>query len=210
MRSGCLCWSSSADVWVVLLPVRRSDISVWNRIRVVPTIYFYDEGAVVSFAARPEPAVVLGWRTHLHCPQGSSALCTGCGAATPACTEPGHRGDVLLCGAGQEDHNARCQEDGRELLLCKTRGGGACGTRIAYSLHDPEQVQYLCRLWLCLLLAQMAAWLSWALTDVDPSALPHCCAVAAVQLRATMQQDLQNMKAVFRQTVFEKAPGARS
>jgi hypothetical protein len=31
-----------------------------------------------------------------------------------------------------------------------------------------------------------------------------------LQLRATMQQDLQNMKAVFRQTVFEKAPGARS
>jgi hypothetical protein len=33
---------------------------------------------------------------------------------------------------------------------------------------------------------------------------------APVQIRATMQQDLQNMKAVFRQTVFEKAPGARS
>lgn len=29
-------------------------------------------------------------------------------------------------------------------------------------------------------------------------------------LRATMQQDLQKLKAVFRQTVFEKAPGARS
>jgi thiol-disulfide isomerase/thioredoxin len=29
-------------------------------------------------------------------------------------------------------------------------------------------------------------------------------------LRATMQQDLQNMKTAFRQTVFEKAPGARS
>lgn len=36
--------------------------------------------------------------------------------------------------------------------------------------------------------------------------VPSCC----LQLRATMQQDLQNMKAVFRQTVFEKAPGARS
>lgn len=37
-----------------------------------------------------------------------------------------------------------------------------------------------------------------------------CHVAAAVQLRATMQQDLQNMKAVFRQIVFEKAPGARS
>lgn len=32
----------------------------------------------------------------------------------------------------------------------------------------------------------------------------------ASTIRATMQQDLHNMKAVFRQTVFEKAPGARS
>lgn len=30
-----------------------SDISVWHRIRVVPTIYFYDEGAVVGRALVP-------------------------------------------------------------------------------------------------------------------------------------------------------------
>jgi hypothetical protein len=40
--------------------------------------------------------------------------------------------------------------------------------------------------------------------------LPPCVLLHCLQLRATMQQDLQNMKAVFRQTVFEKAPGARS
>lgn len=41
--------------------------------------------------------------------------------------------------------------------------------------------------------------------------LPPAHVVAcSCQIRATMQQDLHNMKTVFRQTVFEKAPGARS
>jgi hypothetical protein len=44
-----------------------------------------------------------------------------------------------------------------------------------------------------------------ALTNV-----PCCSFLCLMQLRATMQQDLQNMKTAFRQTVFEKAPGARS
>lgn len=110
MHGGCLCWSSGTDVWVVLLPVRRSDISVWNRIRVVPTIYFYDEGAVVSFAAWPESAVVLGWRTHLHCPQGASALCTRCGAATPACSEPGRGG--LCAGVRRRSRRSQCTMSG--------------------------------------------------------------------------------------------------
>ncbi len=33
---------------VLLCACCRSDISVWHKIRVVPTIYFYDEGAVVK------------------------------------------------------------------------------------------------------------------------------------------------------------------
>lgn len=124
-----------------LLPVRRSDISVWNRIRVVPTIYFYDEGAVVSSAAQPESAVCAGLATHLRWAQGSSALCTGRGAATPACSELGRGCDVYWCAAQVKKitmHDVRRMGENYSSVSYVEAVHVA---RIAYSLPDLQQVQ---------------------------------------------------------------------
>lgn len=144
-----------------------------------------------------------------------------------------HRPSDAPCCTGQEDDHARCQDYGRECVFSKRhamisssgrqRWSQAGLIRLWSAVCRPEHIQFShincckrafcsCR-WLyhqCSESVYLAHLLLLTCVCVCCSSRVLRVVLLCVQIRATMQQDLQNMKAVFRQTVFEKAPGARS